>query len=107
MTLVFLCSNYDFLGPTAYHDQAVIYQLFNDLRTLEASMFVIEKNLSEDTVFGITGPFLAQPLEERTITPPKDEVSNTPVYSPNQQTIAVAPHSSSLLSIKISLQLKK
>lgn len=29
--LAFLSSNYDFEGPTSYHDQPVITQLFNDL----------------------------------------------------------------------------
>lgn len=52
-TLGVLHSNYDFQGPTAYHDQAVISQLLNDLRTLEAPVFVIEQNLS-NAVVGIS-----------------------------------------------------
>lgn len=52
-----LLSNYDFQGLTAYYDQAVTTQLFNNLRTLEVSIFVIKQNLKEDAVVGILEPF--------------------------------------------------
>lgn len=42
-TLVVLRSNFDFQGPTAYHDQAVITQIFSDLRNLEAAVFLLSE----------------------------------------------------------------
>lgn len=48
-SLVVLRSNYDFQGLIAYHDQAIITQLFIDLRTLEVVVFFfVEHNIFED-----------------------------------------------------------
>lgn len=54
----------------------------NDPRTLEAAVFTIEQDLQEDECVGISKPFQVNPLEERTSTPPRDVVSDTPANSP-------------------------
>lgn len=92
-----LCAH-DFQGPTAYHDQILITQIFNDPRTLEAAVFVIEQNLTKDATVGIPEPFCSQPVQERTRITPREEVSNTPAHSLNQPAPDAAQHSSSFVS---------
>lgn len=72
-----LWSNYDFQGPIAYHDQKVITQLYNDLRTFGDVVFVIEKNIKKDEFVGIPKLFQSQPVEKKIRTPLFDEVSST------------------------------
>lgn len=76
-TISLLSSNYDFRGPISYHDQAVITQLSNELRTLELLSMLL-------SIICKKTQWLASPslfnLEERTPTPPRDEVSSTHVH---------------------------
>lgn len=81
-TLMVLRSNYDFQGLTIYHDQALIAQLSNDLRTLKAAVFTIEHDLQEDKVVGVPKPFQIKIVEEKTRIPHRNEVSSTPAQSP-------------------------
>lgn len=62
-TIDVLRSNYDFKGPIAYHDQAVITQILNDLRSLEVAVFTIEHDLQVDEVVEISKPFQVRPVE--------------------------------------------
>lgn len=94
-----LCLNYDFRVPTSYHDQAAITRLSNNLRTLESFVYIIEKNMQEDAVFCIPNPFKSKSVEERTSTPPRDDVSNTHVHSLKATPVS-ATAASSLLSIQ-------
>lgn len=95
-TIVVLSSNYYFQGPNAYHDQALITKLSNDMRTLEAAIFIIEHNLQEDE---FVEPFQVNPIEERTNTPPMYAVSSTPAHYPKLVPVSDAA-TSSLLSIR-------
>lgn len=62
---------------------------------------MIEQNLSEDPVGGILEPFMSKTVEERTKTPPRDEVSSTHVPSADQSpTAAAAQTFSSLVSVR-------
>lgn len=71
------------------------------MRTLEAVVNVIEKNLSKDEVVGIPEPFRIKIVEERTKTSPlpRVDVLSTPVHSSNQPAYAIAQYSSSLVSV--------